>query len=264
MPKQSPDQTVLITGASSGIGAEVARQLAAPGVAIGLTARREDLLAEVAAEIESRGGRAVLHPADAADRDATHAALGDLTGRLGGSVDLLIANAGVALRTPAEGFSAAVFEEMVRVNLLGVAYAIEAVLPGMLQRGSGHIVGVSSLAGYRGLPGPAGYCATKSALSTLLEGLRVDLRGRGIAVTTVHPGYVRTAMTADADRPRPWMIDVEPAARIIVKGIAARRAEVNFPWQTALAMTLARRLPNAIYDRLASRFGPHRPARPGQ
>src|SRR5690606_29984482 len=116
--------------------------------------------------IRERGGKAVVAVADAADRDATHAAIERLAAELG-PVDLLIANAGFALRTPAAGFSASALEAMVRVNLLGAAFAIEAILPAMLARGRGHLVGISSLASYRGLPGPAGYCATKAALSTL-------------------------------------------------------------------------------------------------
>jgi short-subunit dehydrogenase len=251
------DRTAIITGASSGLGAELARQLAAAGLAVGLTARRAALLDDLAGAIRARGGTAVVAPADAADPDAVRAAIGQLAEALG-SVDILIANAGVALRTPDEVFSAEAFERMVRVNLLGAAWAIDAVLPGMLARGRGHLVGISSLAAYRGLPGAAGYCATKAGLTALLEGLRVDLRGRGIAVTTVHPGYVRTAMIEGVDGVQPWVMDVEPAARLILRGIAARRSEVNFPWQTALAMAAVRRLPNVAFDRVATRFSPRR------
>lgn len=245
----------VVTGASSGIGAELARQLAASGASVGLTARRAEALESLAAEIRGRGGIAAVAPADAADPSATRAALGRIAEALGGPIDLLIANAGLGLSTPAVDFSAADFERMVRVNLLGAAYAIEAVLPGMIRMGRGHLVGISSLAAFRGLPGGSGYGATKAALTTLLEGFRVQLRPRGIAVTAVHPGYIRTPMTEGSTHPQPFLMDVEPAARIILKGIAARRPTVAFPWQTAALMTLARLMPHALYDRAILRAG---------
>jgi short-subunit dehydrogenase len=241
----------IITGASSGIGAELTRQLAARGVAVGLTARRADRLGSLAGAIRAAGGTAAVAAADAADREATRAAITRLGESLG-PIDLLIANAGVGEECTAERFSAEALERMVRVNLLGAAYAIEAVLPGMLARGRGHLVGISSLAAYRGLPGSAGYGATKAGLSALLEGLRVELRGRGIAVTTVHPGFVRTPMTEGNGRPQPFLMEPEAASARILRGIAARRAEVNFPWPMAALLGAVRLLPNWSYDRLAA------------
>jgi len=242
-----------VTGASSGIGAALARQLAASGVAVGLTARRAEALDALAREIRDRGGVAVVATADATDPAAIRSAFARLAEQLG-PIDLLIANAGVGLSTPALGFSAETFAQMVRVNLIAPAYAIEAVLPEMLRRGRGHLVGISSLAAYRGLPGTSGYCATKAGLSTLLEGLRAELQGRGIAVTTVHPGFVRTPMTEGKDRHQPFMMEVEPAARAILKGIAARRRYVAFPWPMAAIMSLVRLLPGAAFDRMAARL----------
>lgn len=246
-------RTAIITGASSGLGAELARQLALEGVSVGLSARREAELNAVATEIRAAGGTAQVVPADAADREATRRALEELASRLG-AVDLLIANAGVGIKMSARDFSAADVEQMVRVNLLGAVYAIEAVLPGMLERGRGQIVGMSSLAGHRGLPGAAGYCATKAGLTTLLEGLRVELRGTGIGITTVHPGYVRTPMTARSDHPRPFLMEVEPAARTILRGIVARRRVVNFPVPMAALMGFVRAWPVWLYDPLAARL----------
>lgn len=243
-------RAAVITGASSGLGAEMARQLAASGVPLGLIARRADRLDALASRIAEAGGVVHVAVADVADSRATREAIASLGERLG-PIDLLLANAGVARPSSARGFSADEFERMVRVNLLGASYAFEAVLPGMLARQRGHLVGVSSLAAYRGLPGSAGYSASKAALSTLLEGFRVELRGSGIAVTTVHPGYVRTEMTDVNDFAMPFLMDVEPAVRIILRGIAARRAEVNFPWPIARFLGLARYWPNALYDRAA-------------
>ena len=247
-------KAAVITGASSGIGAELARQLAALGVPVGLTARRESELAALAAAIRQQGGTAVVAPADAADPTTFRAAIVRLAERLG-PIDLLIANAGVAIELPAETFSAERFDYMVRVNLLSAAHAIELVLPEMLRQRRGHIVGISSLAAFRGIPRSTGYCATKAALTTLLEGLRVDLRGRGVAVTTVHPGYVHTPMTEKATHPRPFLMQAGPAARVILRGIAARRRVVSFPWPMATVVNLIRLLPDPIFDRIASRLG---------
>jgi short-subunit dehydrogenase len=245
-------QTAVVTGASRGIGAELARQLAAAGVKVGLTARRTGELEALADEIRARQGTAAVAPADATDPVATRRAIERIAQELG-PIDLLIVNAGVGLRTPGRSFSAETFERMVRVNLLGAAYAIEAVLPDMLRRRQGHLVGISSLAAYRGMRRGSGYCATKAGLSALMEGLRVDLVSRGIAVTSVHPGYVRTAMIAGTERNLPWLMDARTAARLTLKGIAARRRYVAFPWAPTALMALARLLPAAISDRVIGR-----------
>jgi len=253
-------ETAIITGASSGIGAELARGLARAGVRVGLTARREAELEAVAASIRDEGGTAVVAAGDAADPASTRDALGRLTEALG-PIDLLIANAGVALGGSAPGFRADDFDRMVRVNLIGAGYAIEAVLPSMLARGRGHLVGVSSLAAYRGLPGSAGYSATKAGLTALLEGIRPELLPRGIAVTAVHPGFVRTPMTAGARHPQPFLMDVDRAARIILRGIAARRRRVDFPLATVALLRLLQLMPGRLYDRTADRLVNGRPRR---
>ena len=246
-------KVAVVTGASSGLGAEMARQLARGGLKVGLIARRDGELRAVAASIGSEGGIALVAPADATDPAALRAAFEAIARDLG-PVDLLIANAGVGIGTPARAFSADSFDRMVRLNLSSVGYAIEAVLPSMLERRRGQIVGISSLAAYRGLPGSAGYGATKAGLSALLEGLRPELERSGIAVTTVHPGYVRTPMTDGQSQWKPLLMDVEPAARIILRGVAGRRSRVDFPWRMARFLGLVRLLPDPIYDRLAARL----------
>jgi short-subunit dehydrogenase len=246
-------RSAIVTGASSGIGASMARELAARGVRVGLTARRLDLLGRLAGEIRGRGGIAEVEPADASDIEGTRRAISRLESAIG-PVDLLVANAGVGLSTPAVGFSSEAVERLLRVNVVGASAAIEAVLPGMIDRGRGHLVGISSLASFRGLPGSAGYCASKAALSTLLEGMRPDLRRFGVSVTIVHPGFVHTPMTEHAPHPRPWLVDADRAARIILDGIARKRRRVDFPWQTAALLRLVRALPSPIFDRLAGRL----------
>jgi short-subunit dehydrogenase len=245
--------TAIVTGASVGIGAAMARQLGAMGVRVGLTARREAEMEAVAQAIRDAGGQAVVAPGDATDPDATRRAFEYLLGELG-PVDLLVANAGVGTGESAERFRADAFDRMVRVNLIAVGYAIEAVLPGMLERGKGQIVGISSLAAYRGLPGSAGYCATKAGLTALLEGLRPQLRRRGIAVTAVHPGYVATEMTAGADHPQPFLMDADRAARIILHGVARRRRRVDFPRPMVVLLRGVQMIPGWLYDRVSDRL----------
>ncbi|WP_169974232.1 SDR family NAD(P)-dependent oxidoreductase [Tautonia rosea] len=245
-------RSAIVTGASSGIGACLAVQLAQQGIHVGLTARRADRLETLARSIQDAGGVAVVAPADAADRQATTEAIGRLEHELG-PVDLLIANAGLGRSSPAVGFSAEVVEEIVRVNLIGASVAIEVLLPGMLNRGRGQIVGMSSLAAFRGLPGSSAYCASKAALSTLLEGLRPELRRRGVLVTIVHPGFVKTPMTEQSRHVQPWMMDADRAASIILNGIARGRRRVDFPAPTLALMRLVRLLPAPIFDRIAAR-----------
>ncbi|RME76037.1 MAG: SDR family NAD(P)-dependent oxidoreductase, partial [Planctomycetota bacterium] len=142
------------------------------------------------------------------------------------------------------------------INLTANLYLIGAVLPGMLERRRGHIVGVSSLAGYRGLPGSWVYSASKAGLSTLLEGLRIDLRPHGVDVTTISPGFIKTAITARNRFPMPFLMDLEPAVRIMCRGIERRAREVRMPWQLALLMRLLRAIPDPLYDWIASRMLP--------
>lgn len=244
----------IVTGASSGIGEAVAMRLADRGFDLGLTARRVDQLERVARSIQERGGQAVVAPADAGDPSATRAAMAHLLASLG-TVDLLIANAGMAEYNPARGHSAKSFERLLRVNVLGAAYAIEAALPMMLAKGQGQIVGVSSLAGHRSfMAGHAPYSASKAALSTWLDGMRAELQGSGVLVTVVHPGFVRTPMTAGGAGRGLGMMELDRAADIMVRGILAGRARVDFPWLPARIMGLARALPTPLFDAAFRRF----------
>jgi short-subunit dehydrogenase len=246
------DRVAVVTGASSGIGWALAKELAAHGAKLGLVARREPELERLASEIRSGGGTAMSAAADVADRASTLDAIGRLTAQLG-PADLLVANAGVGVPTRLEPQNVPDVERMIRVNLFGVMYAIEAVLPAMLERRTGHLVGVSSLAAYKGLPGQSGYCASKAALNAYLEGLRIRLRKSGVRVTTVCPGFIRTPMTADAKHPLPLLMTPEKAARKIVRAIARRAKVYSFPWPLAILLRLSRWAPDGVVARLAAR-----------
>lgn len=242
-------RAVLLTGASSGIGRELAIQLGQQGASVGLMARRIEALESLADEIRGAGGDALVLPADVSNRSDVESGVARFE-QAWGPVQTLIANAGYGTSTPAKRLPVDEVERIMRINFFGVVYAAGAALPGMLEAGDGHIVGVSSLAAYRGLPLASAYAASKAALSSWLEGLRIELRRKGIGVTSVHPGYVRTPMTAPNKGPMPFIIDADKAAGIILNKLGRRPAEINFPFQMATAMGLLRMMPNFAYDRI--------------
>ncbi|MDX2036819.1 MAG: SDR family NAD(P)-dependent oxidoreductase [Isosphaeraceae bacterium] len=250
---RSKGRIVLITGGSSGIGAALALEFGRRGADVGLVARRAAALEEVSAQVRGLGVRSESVAADVGDPEATRAAIERLAGSLG-PIDLLVANAGIGRSQPAEEFTFDAFEETIRVNLLGAAAAIEAVLPAMLDRGRGSITVVGSLAAYRGLPQSAAYCASKAALASMMDALRPELRRRGIRLTTVQPGFVTTPMIAGAAHPRPFEMSAERAARIIADGIEGGRTKVEFPWAMVRLMRLVRDLPDFVYDRVVMRL----------
>jgi short-subunit dehydrogenase len=238
----------LVTGASSGIGWELARQLASQGYAVGLVARREAPLRELESHIASSGGRAVVAVADVGACEQVEAAVKRVRASLG-PIDLVIANAGVGKATFLDPVNIVDVEEMVRINLLGVVYTLSAALPDMLARRKGHLVAISSLAGYRGLPGESAYCASKAAVNTYMDGLRIHLRGTGVTVTTVCPGFVQTPMTAKTDPVHmPQLMDAPTAARRILRAIAAGRKVYNFPWRLTMLVKLSRWLPDRVLN----------------
>lgn len=246
------NQTAIITGASSGIGRELAKQLAAEGCKVGLIARRREELEKLAAEITRAGGSAVVAAGDVGDRGQTLVAIQAIIGQLG-AVDLLIANAGFGVHTEIDPVNALDVEAMFRVNFLGVVYALEGVLPEMLRRGRGHVAAVSSVAALRGLPRSSAYCASKAAINSYLEGLRIQLHPRGVAVTTINPGFVRTPMTADNRYKMPFLLEADEAARRILWALRRRKKVYSFPWQTALLMRLISWLPDWAMARVVAR-----------
>ena len=257
------NQVALVTGASSGIGWALAKALSSEGCKVGLIARRRGRLEQLADQIALAGGAAATAVADVGDRSQVAAAVEQITSRLG-PVDLLIANAGVGAPTMVEPLNTADIETQFRVNTLGVVYSIEAVLPAMLRRGRGHIAAVSSLGAYVGLPGESGYCASKAAVNVFLDGLRIQLRDRGIAVTTICPGFVKTPMTAVNDFHMPFVMGAGEAASRIVRALRRRRKVYNFPWQTSWLMTLTRFVPDWLMARVMRKYNeaPPMPAVP--
>ncbi|HMF17426.1 MAG TPA: SDR family NAD(P)-dependent oxidoreductase [Gemmataceae bacterium] len=246
-------KVALITGAGSGIGRELARTLAAEGTAIAAIDKKSEGLAELAEEMQRQNRTMAWEVADVTDALTLRQKVGELEERLG-PVDLLIANAGVGLETSALCLQPEDVTTVLQVNLLGVAHSIAAVLPGMLKRRSGHIVGISSLASYRGVPRMLAYCASKSGVNAFLEGLRVEVRPYTIAVTIICPGWVKTPMTANIRGPRLDMMEADAAAKLIVAAIRKRRKFFAFPNSLAWRLRLLRWLPCAVSDWLIAKM----------
>lgn len=239
-------RTAFITGASSGIGAALARQLAAEGITVALAARREPMLRQLADEIEQAGGTASIHPLDVGDPEATEATVRRADDDLGG-LDLVVANAGMFKGQWSGKLRWSDCADLLSVNVAGATATLTAVLPRMVERKRGHLVGVSSIAGVRGMPKIAAYSASKAYLRTFLETLRIDLRGTGVRVTEIRPGYVRTPMTGN-DATLPFVVSAEDAAARMWTAIRRGRSVLSFPLPMATTAGLMSALPNALYD----------------
>ena len=248
-------KTVMITGASSGIGHAMALQLAAAGARVGLLARRQPQLEALTAACQtldgSGTGRTAYRVLDVTNREATLIAIGELEGELG-PTDILIANAGVSTLVRAARFNAERAASLYAVNVFGALNAIEAVLGGMLQRRRGQIVGISSLAAFRSLPESHAYCATKSALSAHLEGLRLELLPRGVVVTTICPGFIKSEITSKNRFKMPFLMETNVGAARILNAVAAEKAVYAFPRRLYWLIRASRFIPSALVARLAA------------
>jgi short-subunit dehydrogenase len=240
---------VVITGASSGIGAQLARELSGRGARVGLVARRAERLEELAAELEGGPG-AAWAAADVTDGAGLCAALDRLEEELGGT-DVVIANAGTnRLERPHEP---GVAVELYDLNVAGMLRLFDWALPRFLQRRRGHLVGISSVASFFGLPGNAAYCGSKAAMRIHLQALRVTLKRRGIAVTTICPGFVESELTDDFPGPMPFLWPTDRAARTIADAVEAGRGEVVFPWQMRWIVRGSRLLPRPLFEWVLTR-----------
>ena len=314
--RRLPWRTALITGASSGIGEALARELARQGVFVILAARRVQLCKKIAREISDAGGRAVAVRMDVARAEKTVKQI-QMLDRQHGGIDLVVANAGVGVRTdahrvqrtprtsvssgvrtdahrvqrtprtsvssgmrrvalsaqraprtskslgerggdhlPSYGWQAV--RAVAQINYTGALATITALLPVMVQRGRGQVVAISSLAGFTALPDAAGYSSPKAGLSRFMECLALDLQNTGVVVSTVHVGFVRTAMVAQSTFPLPFLISTESAARYMVQKMARKKREINFPLPMVIFVRLMAALPFFVKKFLARKFSPAR------
>ena len=242
----------MITGASSGIGRGLALALGRQGAKLGLVARRADALRELVEEIKSLGSEALSLPADVQDAASVRAAADQLRAEFQ-HIDLLIANAGIGITSDAASMRLDDVARVFNVNVIGAANSVGAVVPEMVAQGSGHLAVISSLAAYRGLPKSAAYCGSKAAVSSFFESIRLDLKPKGIDVTIIHPGFIKTPLTAGRQAEMPFLMELDTAVRLIVRAIEKRKKSYAFPWQLASIVRLGMIMPNAMYDRIATR-----------
>ena len=245
--KKNMTKTVFITGASSGIGAALAQALSGPDIALGLVARRTDRLEDVAARCRGKGAQTFAWTIDVADEDGMRKVAGDFLERWK-RIDLVIANAGISLRDYERGGDREVPRLLTETNFLGIVHTLAPFIPVMEQARSGHLVAISSLAAFRGMPMAGAYCASKAAVNTWMESLRLRMRPFGVRVTTVCPGFVDTEMTQRNEFWMPWLVPADRAAQIILRGIDRNKKVLLFPWQMGLLVRMMAALPNAIMD----------------
>ena len=242
----------VITGASSGIGYALAREYAKRGYELALLARRADLLEGLGRELKPKS---IAIACDVADSAAVHDAVRRAEQELGGPFDLAIANAGVSIPGHATKFSLSDAEQIIRVNVLGMMYLFDAVIPSMVERRSGRFVGVASIAGLRGLPSAGPYSASKAAMQAFLESSRVELAPYDVGVTIVNPGFVATPMTEKNRFRMPFLMQPDEAAAAIADAIDRGVRVFEFPRPMSLLMRTIRLIPDALYDRIMIPYG---------
>jgi short-subunit dehydrogenase len=215
-------------------------------------ARRSEVLAELVAEINASSGSALALAGDVQSSESVRTAAEKLIQRFG-PIDILVANAGIGATTDAAQLNPSEVANVVNVNVIGAANSVAAVIPEMVSRATGQLVVISSLAAYRGLPKSAAYCASKAAVSAFFESLRLDLQPKGIAVTIIHPGFIKTPLTAGRHAQMPYLMELDDAVEKIVKAIERRKKSYAFPWQLASIVRAGMVMPNFMYDWISRR-----------
>ncbi len=244
---------VFITGASSGIGAALAREFASRGASLGLVARNREKLEALIDGLPGGRSRHTALPADVTCREEIFAAARRFE-EISGGADIVIANAGISHGVKTEFLEDLdVLEAVYRINVFAMAATFHPFIAPMKARGRGQLVGIGSVAGIRGLPGSAAYCASKSAVITYLESLRVELGKSNIRVSTICPGFVRTALTAKNPYKMPFILEPDAFAQKAVRAILAQTSYTVIPWQMGVLAKILRILPNPLFDRILSR-----------
>jgi short-subunit dehydrogenase len=243
-------RVVWITGASTGIGRAVAIKLAARGILVAASARSAAMLAELA----SAHPNIRAYPLDVGDRAAQAAVISSIERDLG-PIDLAILSAGVWHPGSSDELDVAKVEQALLINYTSAIYTLDALLPLMRTRARGHVAFVASVAGYIGLPRAIAYAPTKAALISLAECLKTDAARFGIDISVINPGFVETPMTAENTFPMPFLVKVDDAADIIIKGLERKKFEIAFPWQLVTLLKLARRAPYPLFFWIINRGG---------
>lgn len=246
MPQALPWKTAWVTGASTGIGREIALQLTAAGVKVAASARSAEKLA-------SLGEGILTVPLDVTDAQACLRAVNDIEAKLG-ALDLVVLGAGTYSPVKIDSIDPKLFDHTMQTNYMGVVNCLAAVAPRMLARHSGHISWIASVAGFLGLPKAAAYGPTKAALINLAECLEPEMKLKGVHISVINPGFVATPLTAQNDFAMPFLMQPDEAARRSIEGLKAGRFEIAYPRRFVAILRTLRALPYWLFFRLITRF----------
>ena len=246
-------RVVFLTGASSGIGEGIALALAKRGAIVGLVARRKEMLDDLADRCRAAGGQARSFAVDVTAEADVYDAVDELRSEFG-HIDVLIANAGIGGNDDeTRAYKPLAVKKVIDINLMGAVNAVHAVVPKMIERGSGQLVAISSLAGFRGLPKSAAYSASKAGMTAFFESLRLDVRHKGIDVTIIQPGFIRTPLTSGRANIMPFLMELDDAIPYFLRAIEKKKKFAAFPWQLATVVRAGKFMPAWLYDRIAGR-----------
>lgn len=241
---------IIITGASSGLGKALAKHYASLGSTLGLIARNKPSLESLVNELPDTAS--IFYDIDVRDAESMQSAASDFIHRYG-CPDIVIANAGISQGTLTEyAEDSKIFESILATNVTGIVNTFQPFITVMRTQGKGNLVGISSVASCRGLPGASAYSASKAAANSYLESLRVEMYGSGVSVITICPGYIVTPMTANNPFQMPFIMTAETAAKKIVHIINHKKIFSVIPWQMGIVARILKLLPNFVYDRLFS------------
>jgi short-subunit dehydrogenase len=245
------NKNILITGASSGIGYQLTKDLAKEGANLVLLARRKNILDNLAEELKPFNRKIITAYCDVTSKESVKEAFGFVKEEFG-DIDIAILNSGVSHRLSIEEYNSTFIDEVFSVNMFGIINCLDEIVPVFIEKKEGYIVGVTSLAETRGFPLSAAYCSSKAGASIFLESIRIELKKYNVKVINVKPGFVKTPMTDKNEFWMPFLMNVESASKIILKGIKKEKKIVQFPLPTVLGAKLLRLLPNSLFDYFAN------------
>lgn len=248
------NSVVLITGASSGIGYQLAKDLVKQGAKVALLSRRLELLHKLADELKDHT-LVHIYKCDVTNKVEVAETISKVKKDFG-KIDIAILNSGVAFRSSVLQYKSEDAEITFNTNVLGAVYCIEQLLPDFISEKRGVIVGISSLGDGKGFPKSGFYSASKAALTILLESLRIELKKFNVKVVTVKPGFVKTAMTDKNEFEMPFLISLDEGSKMIIDGLKKDKRIIEFPWQTTIGAKILRMIPTKWFEAFASKEPP--------
>ncbi len=250
------DKVVLLTGASSGIGYQLAKNLANEGVKLALLSRRLDILEKLSQALNKKTF-VRIYKCDVTIKQQVQETVVQIKKDFG-KINIAILNSGVGANSSALDYNSDAAEKVFNTNVLGVIYFIEQLIPDFISEKRGAIVGLSSLGDGKGFPKSGFYSASKAALTILLESLRIELKKFNVKVVTVKPGFIKTPMTNKNKFKMPFLMNVEKASLIIINGLKKDKRIIEFPWQTTIGAKILRMIPTKWFEAFASNALPNK------